>query len=122
MGLSGLLASFLYMNFALLIGQIYVFFRVLNDGFHRGKKSGLMHVVAEGGWGKTETVLPKNGSQSFSCTHARHVGIPRQCGGFSYYLPDVGYVREEGCFDGDTRNITLKRYFDKITYFEYEHG
>ena len=42
--------------------------------------------------------------------------------GFSYYLPDVGYVREEGCFDGDTRNITLKRYFDKITYFEYEHG
>ena len=83
LGLSGLLASFLYMNFALLIGQIYVLFRVLNDGFHRGKKSGLMHVVAEGGWGKTETVLPKNGSQSFSCTHARHVGIPRQCGGFS---------------------------------------
>ena len=52
MGLSGLLASFPYMNFALLIGQIYVFFRVLNDAFHRGKKSGLMHVVAEGGGGK----------------------------------------------------------------------
>ena len=51
-GLSGLLASFLYINFALLIGQIYVFFRVLNDAFHRGKKSGLMHVVAEGGGGK----------------------------------------------------------------------
>ena len=47
MGLSGLSASFSYMNFALLIGQIYVFFRVLNDAFHRGKKSGLMHVVAE---------------------------------------------------------------------------
>ena len=52
MGLSGLLASFPYMNFALLIGQIYVFFRVLNDAFHRGKKSGLMHVVAQGGGGK----------------------------------------------------------------------
>ena len=51
-GLSGLLASFPYINFALLIGQIYVFFRVLNDGFHRGKKSGLMHVVAQGGGGK----------------------------------------------------------------------
>ena len=52
MGLSGLLASFPYINFAHLIGQIYVFFRVLNDAFHRGKKSGLMHVVAEGGGGK----------------------------------------------------------------------
>ena len=52
LGLSGLLASFPYINFALLIGQIYVFFRVLNDGFHRGKKSGLMHVVAEWGGGK----------------------------------------------------------------------
>jgi hypothetical protein len=48
MGLSGLSASFSYMNFALLIGQIYVFFRVLNDAFHRGKKSGLMHIVAQG--------------------------------------------------------------------------
>ena len=52
MGLSGLSASFPYINFALLIGQIYVFFRVLNDAFHRGKKSGLMHVVAQGGGGK----------------------------------------------------------------------
>ena len=52
MGLSGLSASFSYMNFALLIGQIYVFFRVLNDAFHRGRKSGLMHVVAQGGGGK----------------------------------------------------------------------
>ena len=41
MGLSGLSASFSYMNFALLIGQIYVFFRVLNDAFHRGKNQGL---------------------------------------------------------------------------------
>ena len=37
LGLSGLLASFPYINFAHLIGQIYVFFRVLNDAFHRGK-------------------------------------------------------------------------------------
>ena len=41
LGLSGLLASFPYINFALLIGQIYVLFRVLNDGFHRGKNQGL---------------------------------------------------------------------------------
>ena len=52
MGLSGLLASFPYMNFALLMRRIYVFFRVLNDGFPRGKKSGLTHVVAKGSGGK----------------------------------------------------------------------
>ena len=52
LGLSWLLASFPHINFAHLIGQIYVFFRVLNDAFHRGKKSGLMHVVAQGGGGK----------------------------------------------------------------------
>ena len=52
LGLSGLLASFPHINFAHLIGQIYVFFRVLNDAFPRGKKSGLMHVVAQGGGGK----------------------------------------------------------------------
>ena len=61
MGLSGLLASFPYMNFALLIGQIYVFFRVLNDAFHRGKKSGLMHAVAQRNGGNGEG-LPKNGN------------------------------------------------------------
>ena len=37
MGLLELSASFPYMNFAHLIGQICVFFRVLNDAFHRGK-------------------------------------------------------------------------------------
>ena len=42
MGLSGLSASFSYMNFALLIGQIYVFFRVLNDAFPRGKNPDLL--------------------------------------------------------------------------------
>ena len=52
LGLSGLSASFLHMNFALLMRRIYVFFRVLNDGFHRGKKNRLMHVVAEEGGGK----------------------------------------------------------------------
>ena len=52
LGLSGLLGSFPYINFALLMRRIYVFFRVLNDAFHRGKKSGLMHVVAQGGGGK----------------------------------------------------------------------
>ena len=52
MGLLGLSTSFPHIYFAHLIGQIYVFFRVLNDGFHRGKKTGLMYVVAEGGGGK----------------------------------------------------------------------
>ena len=52
MGLSELLSYIQYINFALLMHRIYVFFRVLNDGFHRGKKSGLMHVVAHGGGGK----------------------------------------------------------------------
>ena len=77
MGLSGLLASFLYINFGFKIARNYVKIQVLNEIFPRGKKSGLMHVVAEGGWGKTETVLPKKDSQRLSCTHARHVGIPQ---------------------------------------------
>ena len=29
------------------------------------------------GWGKTDSVLPKNGSQARKCTHAQHAGIPR---------------------------------------------
>ena len=72
MGLLELSTSFPDINFALLIGQIYVFFRVLNDGFHRGKKSGLMHVVAQGGWGKTDSVLPKKGSEIRE-THGNNV-------------------------------------------------
>ena len=48
LGLSGLLASFPYMNFALLIGQIYVFFRVLNDAFHRGKNPDLCTLLHKG--------------------------------------------------------------------------
>ena len=52
MGLSGLLASFPYINFALLIGQIYVLFRVLNDGFHLGKNPDLCTLLHEGEWGK----------------------------------------------------------------------
>ena len=52
LGLLGLSASFPYIYFALLMRWNYVIFRVLNDGFHRGKKSGLMHDVAQGGGGK----------------------------------------------------------------------
>ena len=63
---------FPHINFALLIGQIYMFFRVLNDAFPRGKKSGLMHVVAQGGWGKTDSVLPKKGSEIRE-THGNNV-------------------------------------------------
>ena len=51
MGLSGLLASFPYMNFALLKSRNYDKIQVQTVAFHRGKKSGLMHVVAEGGGG-----------------------------------------------------------------------
>ena len=52
LGLSGLLASFPYINFALLMRRNYVKIQVQTVAFPRGKKSGLMHVVAEGGGGK----------------------------------------------------------------------
>ena len=52
MGLSELSASFRYMNFAFLKSRNYVKIQVQNEIFPRGKKSGLMHVVAEGGGGK----------------------------------------------------------------------
>ena len=48
LGLSGLLASFPYIDFAHLIGQIYVFFRVLNDAFHRGKNPDLCTLWQKG--------------------------------------------------------------------------
>ena len=52
LGLSGLFASFPYINFALLKRRNYDKIQVQTVAFHRGKKSGLMHVVAEGGGGK----------------------------------------------------------------------
>ena len=52
LGLSGLSASFPYMDFALLMRRNYVKIQVQTVAFHRGKKSGLMHVLAEGGGGK----------------------------------------------------------------------
>ena len=52
MGLLELSTSFLYMNFALLKHRNYDKIQVQTVAFHRGKKSGLMHVVAEGGGGK----------------------------------------------------------------------
>ncbi len=48
MGLLELSTSFPDINFALLIGQIYVFFRVLNDGFHRGKNPDLCTLLQKG--------------------------------------------------------------------------
>ena len=42
--------------------------------------------------------------------------------GIDFFLPDVAFVREDGTHSGDTRNITMKRYFDKITYYESELG
>ena len=55
LGLSGLSASFPYINFALLKCRNYVKIQVQTVAFHRGKKSGLMHVVAQGGRGKRTT-------------------------------------------------------------------
>ena len=75
MGLSELSASFRYMNFAFLKSRNYVKIQVQNEIFPRGKNPGLMHVVARGGWGNTDSVLPKNGSQSLSCTQRQHAGI-----------------------------------------------
>ena len=51
-GLLELSASFPYINFALLIGRNYVKIQGQTVAFPPGKKSGLMHVVAEGGGGK----------------------------------------------------------------------
>ena len=42
--------------------------------------------------------------------------------GIDFFLPDVAFVREDGSYSGDTRNITMKRYFDKISYYESENG
>ena len=53
LGLSGLSASFQYMNFALLIGRFYVQIRVRTVGFPRGKNQGLctLHTgVGENGY------------------------------------------------------------------------
>ena len=77
MGLLELSTSFPDINFALLKSQNYGKIKVQNENFPRGKKSGLMHVVAQGGWGKTDSVLPKKGNQIRKCTHAQHEGIPR---------------------------------------------
>ena len=52
LGLPGLSASFPHINFALLKRRYYVIIQVQTVAFHRGKKSGLMHVLAEGGGGK----------------------------------------------------------------------
>ena len=55
MGLLELSTSFPYMNFALLMRRNYVKIQVQTVAFHRGKKSGLMHVVAQRGGGKRTT-------------------------------------------------------------------
>ena len=52
MGLLELSTSFPDINFALLKRRYYVIIQVQTVAFHRGKKSGLMHVLAEGGGGK----------------------------------------------------------------------
>ncbi len=52
MGLLELSTSFPDINFALLKSQNYDIIQFQTVAFHRGKKSGLMHVAAEGGGGK----------------------------------------------------------------------
>ena len=48
LGLLGLSASFPYMNSALLKRWVYVFFRVLSDGFLRGKNPDLCTLLHRG--------------------------------------------------------------------------
>ena len=48
MGLLGLSASFPDIYFALLMRRNYVKIQVQNEFSHREKKSGLIHVVAQG--------------------------------------------------------------------------
>ena len=52
MGLLELSTSFPDMNFAHLKSRNYDKIQVQTVAFHRGKKTGLMHVVAQGGGGK----------------------------------------------------------------------
>ena len=52
MGLLELSTSFPDINFALLKSQNYDIIQFQTVAFHRGKKTGLMHVVAQGGGGK----------------------------------------------------------------------
>lgn len=42
--------------------------------------------------------------------------------GVAYLLPEEAFLREDGTSAGQTRNITLKNNFDRIRYYEYEHG
>ena len=80
LGLSGLLASFPYMNFALLMRRNYVKIQVQTVAFHRGKKSGLMHVEAQGGgenglrfaeeWGSNPVVYTET-----ICRNQYHEGL-----------------------------------------------
>ena len=65
MGLPGLSASFRYMNFGFKIARNYVKIQVLNEIFPRGKKSGLMHVVAQGGGGKRRPFCRRKTSKDF---------------------------------------------------------
>ena len=42
--------------------------------------------------------------------------------GVRYDLPEEAFVDNDGAEEGETRDITDKFYFDRIVYFEYEHG
>ena len=70
-GLLGLSASFPYMNFALLMRRNYLRIQVQTVAFHRGRKSGLTHVVAQRGGGKRRPFFRrktvKSESHSVSC-------------------------------------------------------
>ena len=65
LGLPGLSASFPHINFALLKRRYYVIIQVQTVAFHRGKKSGLMHVVAQGGGGKRTPFCRRKADKAF---------------------------------------------------------
>ena len=64
LGLSGLSASFPYMNFAILKRRNYVKIQVPIENFPPGETIRTYARCCTRGWGKTDSVLPKNGSQT----------------------------------------------------------
>ena len=76
MGLLELSTSFPDINFALLKSQNYDIIQFQTVAFHRGKKSGLMHVVAEGGGGKRRPFCRRKTVKSFHA-HTHNMQKPQ---------------------------------------------
>ena len=90
LGLSGLLGSFPYINFALLKRRNYDKIQVQTVAFPRGKKSGLMHVVAQGGGGKRTPFCRRKADKAF------HANTHNMQESQDNAVDSVGLMRESG--------------------------